>query len=303
LPEAVPCSWCWLAKVSGIIEAASKKQIAAKAFQILRSAGALRLRQGFNYLRDVISQGIPVYNSHVVSKAIGNEAVNKAVITRIDSSWKPLKGTEREIPIDAVAVGYSLIPSIELTRVCGCNHQYDERLGYWKVQRDARMETSVPGVFVAGDAVHIKGYAAAIDEGRLAGLEVCLQLGYIDNNRAEPLIRALQKKLRQAARFGEIIDAVSSPQAGILDIISDDTFVCRCEEVVLADIRTAVENGASDVNDIKRRTRLGMGHCQGRFCGQVMNELLWKLSGKSRERELFTPRIPAKPVPFKALMR
>ena len=216
------------AKVSGIVEAASKKQIATKALQILMSAGALRLRQGFNYLRNVISQGIPVYNSHVVSKAIGNESVNKAVITKIDSAWRPLKKTEREIPIDAVAVGYSLIPSIELTRVCGCNHQYDERLGYWKVQRDDRMETTVPGVFVAGDAVHIKGYAAAIDEGRLAGLEVCLQLGYIDKNQAEPLICALQKKLKQAARFGEIIDAISSPQAGILDIISDDTFVCRC---------------------------------------------------------------------------
>ncbi len=70
----------------------------------------------------------------------------------------------------------------------------------------------------------------------------------------------------------------------------------------MGDIRTSVENGASGGNDIKRRTRLGMGHCQGRFCGQIINELLWKISGEHRTREIFTPRIPVKPVPFEALI-
>ena len=68
--------------------------------------------------------------------------------------------------------------------------------------------------------------------------------------------------------------------------------------VNIVDWYNAVAAGARDINDIKRRTRLGMGHCQGRFCGQVINELLWKLSGAQGKREIFTPRIPVRAVSF-----
>ena len=83
--------------------------------------------------------------------------------------------------------------------------------------------------------------------------------------------------------------------------MTDDTVVCRSEEVTMQDVISAVANGARDVNDIKRRTRLGMGHCQGRFCGQVINELIWRLTGVRKQHEMFTPRTPAKPVSFACL--
>ena len=97
------------------------------------------------------------------------------------------------------------------------------------------------------------------------------------------------------------MDAISRPRPGIFNIVSDDTVVCRCEEVSMQDVISAVADGARDVNDIKRRTRLGMGHCQGRFCGQVINELIWRLTDVRGQRGIFTPRIPAKPVPFACL--
>lgn len=78
----------------------------------------------------------------------------------------------------------------------------------------------------------------------------------------------------RAERFGRTIDVLSAPRSGLFDIVTGDTVVCRCEDVTMAQIRTAVDDGARDVNDIKRRTRYGMGHCQGRFCGQVINELI-----------------------------
>jgi hydrogen cyanide synthase HcnB len=97
------------------------------------------------------------------------------------------------------------------------------------------------------------------------------------------------------------MDILSAPRPGIFNILSDDTVVCRCEEVTMQDVISAVADGARDINDIKRRTRLGMGHCQGRFCGQVINELIWRLTGVRKQREIFTPRTPAKPVPFGCL--
>jgi len=44
-----------------------------------------------------------------------------------------------------------------------------------------------------------------------------------------------------------------------------------------------------------------MGHCQGRFCGQMLYDLMEHVSGKPVVRECFTPRIPAKPITFKTL--
>ena len=204
--------------------------------------------------------------------------------------------------MDTVAVSYGLAPSVELTRLCGCRHDYDDRLGYWRVMRSPRMETTIPGVFVAGDGSQIRGYEAAINEGRAAGIAACTQLGKLSFDQADQLIGPLQSKLKRAGQFGEAVDGISTPRPGILDSIPDDTIICRCEDVTLGDIRAAVCYGAKGINDIKRRTRLGMGHCQGRFCGQTINELLWKLSAEDLPREVFTPRIPAKPVPFGVLL-
>lgn len=43
-------------------------------------------------------------------------------------------------------------------------------------------------------------------------------------------------------------------------------FVCRCEELTADDIAAAIDAGARTVNDVKRRTRAGMGLCQGVYC-------------------------------------
>lgn len=59
--------------------------------------------------------------------------------------------------------------------------------------------------------------------------------------------------------------------------------VCRCETVSEGEILQAIRNNppAMDVDGVKRRTRSGMGRCQGGFCGPYVMELL--------SRELNTP--------------
>ena len=63
------------------------------------------------------------------------------------------------------------------------------------------------------------------------------------------------------------------PHQGLYNI-SNETVVCRCEEVTAGDIRQAVEEGCREPNEIKALTRCGMGHCQGRMCGGALAEII-----------------------------
>ena len=52
--------------------------------------------------------------------------------------------------------------------------------------------------------------------------------------------------------------------------------VCRCETITEGEIIDAIKApaGARDVDGVKRRTRAGMGRCQGGFCGSKVVEIL-----------------------------
>lgn len=43
-------------------------------------------------------------------------------------------------------------------------------------------------------------------------------------------------------------------------------YICRCEEVPRSAVSQAIREGNLTLNDVKRRTRAGMGVCQGIYC-------------------------------------
>ncbi len=57
--------------------------------------------------------------------------------------------------------------------------------------------------------------------------------------------------------------------------------ICRCETISEGEILDAIRSNppARDVDGVKRRTRAGMGRCQGGFCGTYVMELLAKEQG------------------------
>ncbi len=61
--------------------------------------------------------------------------------------------------------------------------------------------------------------------------------------------------------------------------------VCRCETVSEGEIRYAMTHNppAKDIDGVKRRTRSGMGRCQGGFCAPYVMELIAKERGISKE--------------------
>jgi len=78
--------------------------------------------------------------------------------------------------------------------------------------------------------------------------------------------------------------------------LKDDIIICRCEEVKLGEIKKAILEGAITVEDVKRRTRAGMGLCQGKSCGRIIARLISQYSGQSKENILpatFRPPVRA----------
>jgi len=79
----------------------------------------------------------------------------------------------------------------------------------------------------------------------------------------------------------------------------DDIIICRCEEITLGEIKQAIREGARDVTGIKRRTRAGMGLCQGRTCEKLVQKILKEQLGEKAEKiSSLTSRPPVRHVAF-----
>lgn len=77
-----------------------------------------------------------------------------------------------------------------------------------------------------------------------------------------------------------------------------DLIICRCEEVTVGEVEDLVARGITDPNQIKRLCRMGMGLCQGRTCGSVLEALVARLSGQGAAAVGYlAARAPVRPVP------
>jgi len=288
------------AEVVSVLEAAS---VMAVGKYLPRFWGQWELLgDGLRYLWGLRSHNIPYLMSHAIIEARGEEEVKEAVYARVDRNGKPKPGTEKTVAVDTICLGYGLIPSARLSRLCGCEHNYDPWLGAWIPCHDENMETSLPGVFVAGDGAGIGGALVAMEEGRLAAIKACQQLGCITEEEAQHRRTPVFKKLRGLRRFESALNEIFSIRKGLFTRITDDTIICRCEEVTAGEIRQIIADGALSIPEIKRLTRAGMGNCQGRMCESTIAEMLSMETKQPVEKMgWFSPRPPVKPIPLGVL--
>ena len=84
----------------------------------------------------------------------------------------------------------------------------------------------------------------------------------------------------------------------------DDIIVCRCEDVSLGEIRRAIREGATTMDEVRRITRAGMGPCQGRTCRLLIAGEIARATGVSVAQVLpSTFRPPVKAVKMGDLAR
>jgi bacterioferritin-associated ferredoxin len=261
-----------------------------------------RLAEGLRYLTALRKARIPYRCGRTVVRALGVERLEAAVVAHLDGHGHPIPGAEEQIPADALCVGFGLVPNSELAQLAGASLRYDPASGGWVPELDEKMQTSVPGLFVAGEAAGIAGAAAAMLEGRLAGLGAACRLGRLSDAELARERSSSSGRRSHMKRFGAMLNTLFAPPAGPNAITTDDTLVCRCEEVKAGEVRGAIARGAKSLDELKTRTRTGQGPCQGRTCGPILAQMIAEQTRRSPgEAGLFVVRPPVKPVPLTAL--
>jgi D-hydroxyproline dehydrogenase subunit alpha len=262
-----------------------------------------RLREGWGYLRAL--RKVSYRFGWSVIEARGSEQVEEAVIARLDAEWRPIPGTEQTLRVDTILLGYGFIPSTQLSRLLGCGHEYDLRRGGYVPGRDESMQTSLPGVYMAGDGAGIGGAELSALEGQVAGYSAAGFLGCLTAGGVTERVAPLRKRLARERRFAAMLRQFYTPGPGIFELAHDDTLVCRCEEVTVGDIRAAAADGVRSMTELKALTRLGMGNCQGRICGELAARILAREAGLGEDflsshqaTSVFTARPPIHPVPL-----
>ena len=94
---------------------------------------------------------IPLYLSHTVTEIHGKNRLERVTVSQVDENRRPIPGTEKEYSCDTLILSVGLIPENELSIDAGV--QLDGRTSGALV--DEHFQTNVPGIFAAGNVLHV----------------------------------------------------------------------------------------------------------------------------------------------------
>ena len=267
---------------------------------MLRQPGLIA--SGMKYIQRLKSAGVKMMRSYVLKSIEGETYAHRVTLEKVDSMCRSRAGETKSFDIDTVCIGYGLIPSVWLTGMLGCRHHYDPLTGGWIPGFDAGMQTDQTGVFVAGDGAGIAGVLVARAEGTIAGLSAAVHAGIISSEQAQQAAQGERRKLNSLRKFRRSLDQIYRIYPDLYANITDDTIVCRCEGIAAGEIREAIRAGTFSLDDIKKRSRAAMGHCQGANCTPVIAAMLVREFGLQPETvRMMTTRPPARPIPLNLL--
>ena len=230
------------------------------------------LRKGATLVKSLKKSGVRIVNGIEPVEIHGDDQRGVEGVSYRDSS-----GTVQRIACDAVGLGYHLRPETQLADLAGCAFTFDASTHQWLPQLDDMGRSSVKTVYLAGDGVRVLGADGAEAAGALAALAVLKDLGRpVDAARVDALTRERAKMDRFRAGLAEAFPWPAQQAARL----SDDTIVCRCEGISAGELRrVTLEEGAREANRAKAFSRVGMGRCQGRYCGHAAAEIIAAAAG------------------------
>ena len=120
-----------------------------------------------NIQQCLVDNDIPLYLSRTVTQVFGRTRLEAIELADVDpATMRPIPGTEERVECDTLLLSVGLIPENEVAKTIGID--IDRATSGPAV--DQSLETSVPGVFVAGNELHVHDLADFVsEEGEQAG--------------------------------------------------------------------------------------------------------------------------------------
>jgi thioredoxin reductase len=238
------------------------------------------------------SEGIPVHFGKVIASAKGKIAVEGARLVMLDGT------RSEEIACDSIAVAVATLPNVELPAAMGCQMLFSGSLASWVPDVTIQGETSLDGVFYltpSADEAIVEAMLA-----RISGAER-------EEQKSSPSIGAdASSYIHQWIK--------SLHQTGGSDVI-----LCQCESVTrrefcnleppkyLGQAMRASQTPTNQTDNpqaphlnqdlVKRMTRVGMGHCQGKRCrDEAAFTLVQRFGIRAEDIRPASYRFPLRPV-------
>ncbi len=173
---------------------------------------------------------------------------DRVTVAKLDRHWRPVSHrTERA---DLVCIGYGFLPRTDLVPHAKRTNDF--------LDVDERQQTSVPGIYAAGEVTGIGGADLSEAEGIVAGAAAA---------RQEPPPEAV-RKVGEGRLFAAALARAHAVKPGWQTWLDPETIVCRCEKVSLGQL-----GEAASMRELKLTSRVAMGRCQGRICARNAAEL------------------------------
>ncbi|MEJ2086143.1 MAG: FAD/NAD(P)-binding oxidoreductase [Acidobacteriota bacterium] len=198
--------------------------------------------------------GCSYLTGHWVLSAHGDGRLQEVELTDGRRKWSQ--------HCELLCCSYGLVPNLELPTLLGCRIE-DE-----SVIVDETQQTSIEGIYCAGEPTGIGGVELALCEGRIAGLAAA---------GTTPIPAGLLASRSRLDRFAQLLRSTFALRAELGERLTPSTTICRCEDVSWGQI-----DPEWDFRQAKLYTRLGMGCCQSRVCGPAMRHLCDWDSGSVR---------------------
>ncbi|WP_031224226.1 NAD(P)/FAD-dependent oxidoreductase [Streptomyces roseochromogenus] len=252
------------ARVAALVESADPRALLRHAPALAAEPG--KLAEGAWYAGQLLRHKVRTLSRHIVVEAHGTDRLKVVTVAALRKDGRIRPGSARRIPCDTLAVGHGMLPHTDLAETLGCTLSEADGTA---VRVDDEQRTDVSGVWAAGETTGIGGAALALAEGHIAGRSIAARLhGTAPDPRSWAAAARARTRLRT---FFTALEAAYAPPAGWAERLTDDTVVCRCEEVTAGAVRTAAGSlGAGDLRTVKLLTRAGMGWCQGRMCAPAV---------------------------------
>lgn len=228
------------ARLVGIAEQAPMRSLLGFGASLWRTPR--KLAEGFGYRARLL--GAPYRAGAWVRQVEEQSGALRATLTdgRREWTWDS----------DVLAIGYGLVPNLELPRLVGC------RIADGRVDADRTQQTSLPRVYAAGELCGIAGVSHALSSGAVAGLAAA----------GCDLPGSLVRRCERERAFGARLAAAFALRDELRRLARPETVVCRCEDVACGRLE-----GYTSAREAKLATRTGMGPCQGRVCGATLGFL------------------------------